>query len=389
MSNKPVIVFAFPDCMGGVASFNRNLINFTSFREKCIIRVILLQAEEDDRARFTDIIEADEVITFRFSTLENQYMVCKRLDGLLGKEPGCILTDNAQVLNTIGLFGSAKAVIYMVHDYFYINWALEYHTSIDAAVAHSGFFRDILLAANPTNYKRKAFFIPYGVEQAAAGWIKREPSGNLKLIFLGRLVSEKGVLLLKEIDEHIRRAGATVDWTIVGKGPLQKDLEEQWKGAKNVRLIQAGDTAEVYQLLEEHDILVFPSQFEGTPVSIMEAMSRGALPVVSDLPGGTRDMVTEDLGVRCPVDDARSYADAILVFDRDRRNLIKTQQTAIASARERYNIRKAADNYFSFLIERASGPVVHGVGISRLSKLDRRGLPGWLVKGIRTLRKSK
>src|SRR6185437_7261936 len=123
MQPKPVFVFVFPDCMGGVSSFNRNLVNFTSFRPICHIRVILLHDKDAHRDPFTDEVKADEVIRFEFSPRENQYYTCARLNRLLGEEKGCVIADNSMVLNTVGLFGSAKRVVYLVHDYFYINWA--------------------------------------------------------------------------------------------------------------------------------------------------------------------------------------------------------------------------------------------------------------------------
>lgn len=114
----PVLVFVFPDCMGGVASYNRNLINYTSFKQSCYIRVVLIQALEDKRPKFTDLIEANEIIHFTFSNRENQYSVCRRLHKIIGNEMGCIIADNSIALNTISLFGSVKKMIYLVHDFF-------------------------------------------------------------------------------------------------------------------------------------------------------------------------------------------------------------------------------------------------------------------------------
>ena len=382
---KPVLVFIFSNCMGGVASFNRNLINYTSLKDRCNTRVILLEAEEDKRARFTDVITADEVIHFPFSTLEKQYDVFERLYNIVGKETGCIIADDSVVLNMAGLFNLSKKVVYLVHDYFYVNAALHYQPVIDVVVAHASLFCDILLAAT-SDYQGKIYHIPYGVELVES--LDKPLNPVLKLVFLGRLVEEKGVLLLKEIDAHLAEQGITVEWMIVGKGPLLDDLQRIWQNNSNVSFMQAADTAAVYSILEHQDILVFPSRFEGTPVSIMEGLSRGVVPVVADLPGGTRDMVSGDVGIRCPVKDARSYANAIAHLHHNRGILKEMQSACLRASETRFDIRKASNAYFTFFLKQSTEPlqVKNAIRVVQLSRLDNSILPGWLVYRFRKLK---
>ena len=385
--SKPVFVFVFSDCIGGVASFNRNLINHTSLGDQCRIKVILLKSEEDKRSPFTDEMRAEQVIRFSYSTMENQFHVLRRLNKNLGDEPGCIITDNAIVLNAVQLSGKKKHIVYLVHDYFYINWALQYSNIIDAAIAHAAFFRDILLAAAVKDYQHKAFYIPYGVDLPDSNWVKPTAGEKLKLIFLGRLVEEKGVLLLKKIHELIQAEGVKVEWTIMGMGPLQEALKQQWRDSHAVCFVQARDGNEVYRKLEEHDVLVFPSEFEGTPVSIMEALSRGVVPVVSDLPGGTRDMVTHEVGYRCTTTDPAGYAKAVISLSNSRQHLRNLQEQCLFSARQKYNINQAADAYFNFLLQQAKQPLTQKNGTRvHLSRLDSPLLPNSFVRALRKTR---
>lgn len=381
------MVFIFPNCMGGVASFNRNLINYTTFNSRCKIRVILLEPEGDTRPKFTDKIEADEVVHFSYSPLGKQYDIYKRLKNCVGENQGCIITDTALVLNMAALFNPVQKVVYLVHDYFYVSDALRYQHVIDVAIAHSSFFCDVLVSAN-ADYQGKVKYIPYGVELPERA-VHKTPAEALKLVFLGRLVEEKGVKLLKEIDDLLVEMKIAAAWTIVGKGSLLDDLKTSWSRNANVQFIQAADTASVYSILEQQDILVFPSWFEGTPVSIMEAISRGTVPVVSNLPGGTRDMVTADVGVLCTVKDARSYADAIARFHKDRDLLSKMQTACLNSGVQRFDIKKAADGYFSFFWELASQSpqAKQATHIVQLSRLDKSVLPGWAVYNFRKFRR--
>jgi hypothetical protein len=80
--------------MGGVASFNYNIINYSKLICQFHSKVILLKAKEDTRADFNDTFNVDEVIVFQYSNSENQYYVQKRLNNLIGNKVGAIVTDN-------------------------------------------------------------------------------------------------------------------------------------------------------------------------------------------------------------------------------------------------------------------------------------------------------
>ena len=383
--NKPHLVFIFSDCIGGVSSFNRNIINYASLKKDCVVSVILLKAKEDKRPAFKDPILADHVVRFDFSTLDNQYYVSKKLHGIIGNDGGCIITDNYLPLNAVGLFGSTKQVVYLIHDFFYIQWALQYQQLIDAAVMHSSFFKDVLLTASAAAYQSRSYYIPYGVSLPAKAVVKA-PQQQLRLVFLGRLVEEKGVLLLQEIDKILQQKKLSVQWTIIGQGPLESRLKEYWQDKTYVSFVKPPTTEEVYAILEEQDILVFPSWFEGTPVAIMEALSRGVIPIVSDLPGGTRDMVGEGIGFRCNVNDAVSFSNAIIQLANRNDQLKMMQQNCVTLARGQYDIEKAANAYFSFFLDRARTVPQKKPAVYSLSKLDRKFYPAYFVQAVRKMK---
>jgi glycosyltransferase involved in cell wall biosynthesis len=384
MTEKPEIVFAFPDCMGGVASFNRNIINYSSLKDYFSTHVILLRSQEDERPAFKDPFLADKVSRFEFSHKENQWHVCRRFNQLLGNRPGCIVADNDLTLKSIALFNNPKTVFFLVHDYFYVNYALTFEPIIDAAIAHSSFFKDILCAALPASYVNKSFYIPYGVEQPEP--IVKKKNETLNLVFLGRLAEEKGIFELKKIEDLLNKNNVLVNWTIIGSGPFEKSLKEQWSHKKNISFFQPALTKDVYQILQTQDIQVLPTVFEGTPVSILECMSNGVVPVVSDLPGGIRDLVKDETGFRCTVNDAQSFATAIMELVYDREKLARLQANCESSTKEKYDIIKAADQYFDFFIKYAGKKLDKKQMNFPFSRLDRSYMPNNLVYWIRNLR---
>lgn len=385
MKKKAEIIFTFPACMGGVASFNYNIINYSKIKDQFYTRVILLKALEDERAIFSDKFEVDETIFFTYSQKENQYYVQKRLSKLLGHSDGAIVTDNVLTIQAARQFNCPKTVFHLLHDYFYVNQNVNMGDLIDVAIAHSSFFSDAVFASNPELFKNRTFFIPYGVKQLTSFPLK-EDNSNLNLVFLGRLDKSKGVLDLWNIEKELKNLGIDVNWIIIGKGPLKPELLKQWEGSGNIKFEEPNTTEDVYSLLKKQDIFIFPTTFEGTPVSILECISNGVVTITNDLPGGIRDVLHDDsIGYRCSIGDLKEFVDRIKELHTDRKKLRQMQFSCFNFAQKHYNIEENADAYFKLISNfHFFSRSEKKNSISR-SRLDKPFFPNFLVKLIRNL----
>lgn len=384
MNTKPEIVFTFPACFGGVASFNFNVINHSHLINKFHSKVILLKADEDKRPLFLDKFKADEIITFNYSYIENQFYVQKRLSKLLGRGFGAIVTDNALTVRSANLFKNSKTVFYLIHDYFYVNEVIQLGDLVDATIAHSSFFSDAIFASNPGLFSDRRFYIPYGVKQLQLFPEKR--TGNLNLVFLGRLDEGKGVMKLFEIDKELKTKNISVNWTIIGKGPLKEELLSQWNLRDNVLFYEPESTADVYELLYAQDIFVFPTSFEGTPVSILECLANGVITITNDLPGGIRDIINDNIGFRCRLNNLSQFVNHIYSLHNNRLLLQQMQKACFALSASKYDIEKNADNYFLKFLEYEILKRKAKINSQKMSRLDRAIFPNALVKLIRKLK---
>ena len=116
MKNKPEIVFVFPIAMGGVCSFNFNIINNSKLIGNFYSKVILLKEKNDNRPVFQELFNVDEQIIFEYSGSENQYYLQKRLSKLLGEEEGAIVTDNGLTMESARRFNLNKTIFSLIHD---------------------------------------------------------------------------------------------------------------------------------------------------------------------------------------------------------------------------------------------------------------------------------
>ena len=150
-------------------------------------------------------------------------------------------------------------------------------------------------------YNRKTVFIPNGVnkpEIKEADLIKDRwgLEKDSYILFLGRLVPEKGITyLLKAF-----RGGHTDKKLVISGGSSDtEDFEKELRklAEDDERIIFTGFTEgqELEELYSNAYIYVLPSDLEGMPLSLLEAMSYGNCCLTSDIPECTE--VVEDKAV--------------------------------------------------------------------------------------------
>jgi glycosyltransferase involved in cell wall biosynthesis len=162
--------------------------------------------------------------------------------------------------------------------------------------------------------------VPCGVDTAVfhpaadAGAAPAPPGGPVRLLFVGDMVPPKGVDELVSAVLSARAQGAALALDLVGDGPLRAVLEARVEAAgagDRVRFHGTVPRPAVADRLRTADCLVLPSHNEGTPVSVMEALTSG-VPVVASRVGGIPDLVTEGTdGLLVPPGDPEALAAAL------------------------------------------------------------------------------
>lgn len=130
------------------------------------------------------------------------------------------------------------------------------------------------------------------------------------LIGMGRLDPQKNFPLL--IRAFARVAGPHPDWRLVilGEGPLRPELTALAAGlGLQDRVHLVGRVADPFTHLRRADVFVMSSDYEGFPMSLLEAMSCGLAVVATDCCTGMREIVRPGVdGLLTPVGDADALA---------------------------------------------------------------------------------
>jgi glycosyltransferase involved in cell wall biosynthesis len=158
-----------------------------------------------------------------------------------------------------------------------------------------------------------------------------------RVLFAGTWLARKGVYELAEAFNALTERYPHLSLEILGGGvPEEKILSAFSRDAAGrVRVLGGGDEAMMARAMAAADLFVLPSLFEGTPLTLIEAMWSG-LPIVTTRTAGMQDVIShEHTGLLVPPADGRALADAIarLADDRQLRRALGSEAHRVASAR--------------------------------------------------------
>jgi len=207
--------------------------------------------------------------------------------------------------------------------------------------------------------------IPMGISttapdpQRTADLRSRYRGGNGPLlVFVGRLVYEKGVDDLLQAVAETRKRLPDVKALIIGDGQLRGDLEklsDRLEVADRVIFTGWVKPADVPNYLAAADIFVGPSKqspdgrMEAQGLTFLEAMSAGT-PVIATPLGGITDSVThEQTGILVPENSPKAIAESILRLEKD--SSLKDHLITQARQLARQFTRAASASRFSELFE--------------------------------------
>jgi len=130
-----------------------------------------------------------------------------------------------------------------------------------------------------------------------------------------RLHDSKGNQYLVEAAKAILQRRPKTRFYLFGEGPLRPELEAQARAlGLGDRFVFGGFTRDVARTLSSFDVSVFPSLWEGTPLTVFESLAMGK-PIVATDADGLLDVLTHDRdALIVPKRDAGALADAIVAL---------------------------------------------------------------------------
>lgn len=176
-----------------------------------------------------------------------------------------------------------------------------------------------------------------------------KPEGRLnsnKIILgsIGRLEEQKGYKYLLEAFALLKRQD--LELKIAGAGSLQDDLQQKIKELdlpEQVKLVGLVDSA---KFLQEIDIFVLPSLWEGMGIVLVEAMAAGKLIVASEV-GGIKEVLKKDFALFAEAGNSESLSSVLNQACEiiDSPQALSMKVSAQEEVLKRFDIKKITSDY--------------------------------------------
>ncbi len=215
----------------------------------------------------------------------------------------------------------------------------------DALVANSG-----VLKQKALQYENKypIEIIPNGVD---TDFFTREESckkldEEIRLLFVSRLIQGKGLqYVIPEMKRVNTTCGQRISLTIVGDGPYRGELEKITSDSDvrdYVSFVGKKNKEELYQYYSSADLFILPSESEGMPNVVLEAMAMG-LPILMTPCGGSRELIAGNGRVE-PIE---RFVDAMIEMCKDETERIRMGKQSELLARTKFSWREKAEAYIA------------------------------------------
>ncbi len=129
-----------------------------------------------------------------------------------------------------------------------------------------------------------------------------------------RLAPQKGIDIMIEVARRVTAKHPGTMFIVAGGGLLTGQVEDWARAAgvgDNMRFLGPIDTVPAH--LRAADIFLLTSRWEALPISIVEAF-RAGLPVIATDCGGVSELVDEQVGTLCPVEDVEALTQTVLDY---------------------------------------------------------------------------
>lgn len=192
--------------------------------------------------------------------------------------------------------------------------------------------------------------VPHGVSDRFLGRSRVEGPRGHGALFCGSWDNVKGVSYLVAAFTQLAKSDRPVRLTILGPGRPSQDVLAAFPDVARpfVTVVDRVPEERVVQEYRRHDLLVFPSTYEGFGLVVLEALSQG-LPVVAT-PVGCASLLVRDgeTGIRVPPRDSGALAgavDRLMTSGAERARMGANAAAAVASMSWRHTAERTVEVY--------------------------------------------
>lgn len=245
-------------------------------------------------------------------------------------------------------------IISVVHNDFEDLYSLcvQFETVIDGFICVSSKIRETLVEKYKV-YASKVFFVPQPIQYDKCFAKVRQNNGSLKIGIASRITQkQKRCDLVIPFIQELEKSKLDYILEIAGDGELLDSIcsfVEKYNIKNKVKILGHIDKEKMALFWKNQDIFVSFSDFEGTSLSMLEAMSYGCVPLVTDVSGVLDFIIDSVNGWICNSNKIESYIDKIMQLDRNREQICSMGKAARTMIETKCNFAEYAEKFMRCL----------------------------------------
>lgn len=159
---------------------------------------------------------------------------------------------------------------------------------------------------------------------------------------VARYVPVKNLDMLIEAAKHLHQMGMEFKVSIFGEGYLRSWLQEKINRYRLENIVRLnGHHDDIMPILQALDVFALTSKHEGLPMSLLEAMAVGTIPICTNV-GGMKEVIEDNRsGFLIDARDVNALVNRIQLVSANRSDNHAMREAAMCRIRERYSIDKA------------------------------------------------
>ena len=195
-------------------------------------------------------------------------------------------------------------------------------------------------------------WIPHGVPCLSGQ--REQPTSRMpiRIFYCNRLSQyQKRIFDLPSVCLELKRSGIDFHLTVAGSGPDEDELKSRFENLdllSCVSIVGRLSAEDVNQTFKKSDIFLLTSDFEGLPISLLESLAAGCVPVVYDIDSGVRDAVDHGVnGFLVPHGNTIALSQAIARLAEDKDLLASLSAECIRRHHARFSLTGMGSAYRS------------------------------------------
>lgn len=192
--------------------------------------------------------------------------------------------------------------------------------------------------------------------------VASKPSGTMQVVYVGRLAQEqKRIVETTQALIRITSELEHVEATLIGDGPDRGKVEQLLiSSGSSVSMAGGLDSPELECRLTGSHVILLLSDYEGTPMAVMEAMACGVVPVCLKIRSGIPELIEDGVTGILVENRGDQVVDAIRRLQDSPEFWQRLSTNARTRASEEFSIHTCAEKWEDLLRELAADVVPKG-----------------------------